>query len=134
MGLVSPIASAKRRMAPFSTSLTAAFASRPAALRSTTVVFLPLSACWEIQNADQSGFRALHERRGVDHRPAGGLVALRPARDEHPDAGLPFQLDLVARLGSAQSDGEVQVRHFLAIVEGARHLLDADDPALGHPE
>src|SRR5512141_1460600 len=115
MGLVSPMASAKRRMAPFSTSLTAAFASRPAALRSTTVVFLPLSAGGQIKNADQTGLGPTHERRGVDHRPAGGLVAGRPAGDEHADPRVPFQLDLVARLGSPEGDGEVQVRHFLAV-------------------
>src|SRR6266478_7491069 len=132
MGFDSPMASAKRRMAPFSTSFVAGFASRPVALRSTTM--LSLSTRRKVQNADQPGLAALHQRRRVDHGPYRGLVSRRPAWNQDLDARVPDQLDLVARLRSAESDGEVQERHFLPLVEGARHLLDADDAALGHRE
>src|SRR5882762_7906170 len=132
MGLVSPMASAKRRIAPFSTSLTAGFASRPVALRST--MMLPSPARRQIKNADQSRLGPGHQRRGVHHGPGRGAVALRAARDQHLDAGVSYQFDLVAWRRSAQRDGQVEVRDFLAVVEGARHLLDADDAALGHAE
>src|SRR5438477_11600054 len=112
MGLVSPMASAKRRIAPFSTSLTAGFASRPVALRSTMV--LPSSARRQIKNADQSRLRPRHQRRGVHHGPGRGAVALRSAGDEDLDAGVSYQLDLVARLWRAEGDGQVEVRDFLA--------------------
>src|SRR5947209_7907393 len=98
MGFVSPMASAKRRIAPFSTSLTEGLDSRPAALRSTTMI--SLSARRQIQNADQPRVGTVHERRGVDHRPGRRLVARSPSGDEHADPGVALQLDLVARLRS----------------------------------
>src|SRR5438105_1403937 len=49
--------------------------------------------------------------------------SIRPSRRSEP-----------ARRRSAQRDGQVEVRDFLAVVEGARHLLDADDAAAGHAE
>src|SRR2546421_7326523 len=121
MGFVSPIASAKRRMAPFSTSLTAGFASRPVALRST--MMLPSSARGQIKNADQSRLGSGHQRRGVHHGPGRGAVAGGAAGDEDLDSRVSNKFDLVARLRRAQSDGQVEVRDFLAVVEGARDLL-----------
>src|SRR3954468_20187120 len=105
MGFVSPMASAKRRIAPFSTSLTAAFASRPVALRSTTLS--PLSAGGQVENADQSGLGALHQGRRVHHGPGRGLVSRGTARNQDPDARISFELDLVARLRSAEREGQV---------------------------
>src|SRR6202022_799275 len=120
MGLVSPIASANRRMAPFSTSLMAGFDSRPVALRSTTKP--PLPARGQVENRDEPGLRAFDEGGRVHHRPRGGSVARRAAGDDEPNAGVGDQLDLVARVWSAQSDDELEVRHFLAVVECARDL------------
>src|SRR5712664_4022195 len=111
MGFVSPIASAKRRMAPFSTSFTAGFDSRPVALRSTTML-APSPARRQIQNADQARLGPRHQRRGVHHRPRRGAVARRSTRDEEPDARLAFQLDLVARIGRSERNGQVEVRYF----------------------
>src|SRR5712672_598856 len=96
MGLVSPIASAKRRMAPFSTSFVAGFASRPVALRSTTM--LSLSTPRKVEDADQPGLAALHQGRRVHHGPHRGLVSRRPARNQDLDPRISDQLDLVARL------------------------------------
>src|ERR1700730_7383462 len=130
MGLVSPIASANRRMAPFSTSLMAGFDSRPVALRSTTKP--PLPARGQGENRDEPGLRALDEGGRGDHRPRGGSVAWRAAGNDEPDAGVADQLDLISRVRSAQPDDELQVGHFLAVVERARDLAHADDASLGH--
>src|SRR5258708_34810974 len=107
MGLVSPIASANRRMAPFSTSLTAGFDSRPVALRSTTEP--PLPARGQVENRDEPGLRALDEGGRVHHRPRGGSVARGAPGEAEPDTWGGHQLDLVARVRSAQRDDELQV-------------------------
>src|SRR6267143_850972 len=101
MGFVSPSASAKRRIAPFSTSLTDAFDSRPMALRSTKY---SSHARGQVQDGDEAGLRAGHQGGGVGHGPRGGLVARHPAGDDAPEAGIADQLDLVARVGGAERD------------------------------
>src|SRR5438309_12111171 len=128
MGLVSPSASAKRRMAPFSISLTRGLDSRPIALRSTTMRLLP--ARGQIEDGDEARLGAVHERSSVDHRPGGGLVARRAARDEALQARVALELNLVARVGGAERDGQLEVGHFPAVVEGARHLMDPGDSPL----
>src|ERR1700748_433157 len=101
------MASAKRRMAPFSTSLMPGFDSRPVALRST--MCLLLSARRQIQNADEAWLRAVDEGRCVHHRPGGGLVPGRTPWDEHPDSRFPDQLDFIPGLRGAQGDGQVEI-------------------------
>src|SRR4051812_1847944 len=129
MGFVSPSASAKRRMAPFSTSLSAGLDFLPMALRSTTMVLLPAGG--QVQDGDEAGVGPLHERRGVDHGPRGRLVARRAARDDALEAWVALELDLVAGILGPERDGELQVGDLAAVVKGARDLVHAADAAFG---
>ncbi len=55
------------------------------------------------------------------------MAAWHSAGDDALERRVPDELDLVARIGRAERDGQLQVRDFLAVVERPRDLVHAHD-------
>src|SRR3990172_4116090 len=131
MGLGSPMASAKRRMAPFSTSCTSGSLSRPmsdlSSMRSTGSLLAPRG---KVQHRHQSP--ELGDRRGgVNDGPGGGLVARESAADGELDRRVRVELDHVAGVVLTDRERELEAHALDAVDEAPRELVDAGDLPCG---
>src|SRR5512133_4104804 len=133
MGFGSPIASAKRRIAPFSTSTTTGSASLPMSDLSSMDL---LSSRGELQDGDE----AVHppdRRRGVHDGPGRGALARNPAVDGQLQRNGTGDLDVVVRVLGPCVDPELQRDALHSVDVAAHRLLDpgdrsrADEPLSG---
>src|SRR5690349_25048030 len=127
MGFGSPIASAKRRMAPRSTSWTTGSLSRPMSDLSSMRLLEP--ARGQVEHGDES-LQQDDGGRGVHDGPGGRGIAGEAAAQDRADGRLRVDLDLVALVLGARREDELQVDALGALGEPAQHLAEPRDRAL----
>src|SRR5919198_582900 len=125
MGLGSPSASAKRRMAPRSTSWTTGSLSLPMSVLSSMVLLEPPRG--EVQHRGEPAWQHGDAVRGVPDRPRRREVAGEPAAQHGPHRRPGVDLHLVALLLEPRRDDELEAQPLRPVAEPAQDL-----PQTGH--
>src|SRR5215217_1617085 len=102
------MASAKRRMAPFSTSLSVGGEARPIAFLSSIIPLLTLTSGRKLEHREEPCFGGRQAWRGIHQRIRGGPVACHSPRDFQHQTRVRIDFNAVLRVVSPYGDGQFQ--------------------------